>query len=75
MNELDSHPQGKTQLQMIKKHLEVEKQITTWTAIQLYGITRLSQYIMMLRDRDWEIETIWKVSNGKRFGVYKLIKN
>ena len=70
---LEEHPQGETQLEMIEKHLLKHKKITSWEAITEYKITRISQYIMILRNKGFKIETVWEKENGKRFGVYNLI--
>ena len=47
----------KNKFQLIKKHLLSYHKITSWTAIDLYGATRLSDIIYKLRKQDWNIET------------------
>lgn len=49
-----------TKIQAIKDHLVVNGSITSWQAIQLYGETRLSAVIHVLRDKGWNIESVWK---------------
>lgn len=69
------HPQRKTQLTQIKEHLLKFGHITTMEAFKKYNITRISQYIMLLRDEGFEIDTEWKNENKKRYGVYNLKKS
>lgn len=70
------HPQRKTQLQKIKEHLLKHGNITTWEAFTKYHITRLSQYIMILRnDEDFDIDMEWVTNNNKRYGIYTLNQN
>lgn len=40
---------NETQLEKVRKHLQKYKTITSWEAIVKYKITRLSQYILILR--------------------------
>lgn len=40
---------NQTQLEKIRKHLKEHLTITSWTAISFYRITRLSEYIRILR--------------------------
>jgi len=47
---------NETQLQQIKSYLRVHKKITSWKAIELYRITRLPEYIRILRKLGWDIE-------------------
>lgn len=46
-----------TQQQIVLRHLQDYKQITTWDAFREYGITRLSQYIMLLRREGLDISS------------------
>lgn len=56
-----------TKSELIKKHLLKKKNITSWQAIELYGVTRLAAIIFELRDANWDIIT--KTVSGKdRFG-------
>ena len=47
-----------TQLEQVMSHLKSRKRtgITSWHAIESYGITRLAHYIHQLRVRGWQIE-------------------
>lgn len=56
-----------TQKELVKRHLEDFGEITTFEAFKEYGITRLSQYIMLLR-RDGHIITNKTVSATNRYG-------
>jgi hypothetical protein len=49
-----------TQNQLILKHLRNEGNITSWDAIQHYGITRLSAVIFNLREMGLPIKTEMK---------------
>lgn len=65
-----------TQLAQVRKHLKKNKKITSWTAIEKYRITRLSEYIRILRqEENLNISMTWKKTDeGKRYGLYKLEK-
>ena len=62
----------RTQIEVIKNHLEIYGNITSWEAISLYRITRLSHYIYLLRNDGKTIESERVESNGKNFVNYKL---
>ena len=60
------------QIKQVENHLLVHGKITTWKAITGYGITRLSEYIRVLRhEKDWNIPDEWKY---KRNSSGKIIK-
>jgi hypothetical protein len=64
---------NETQLQQVKDHLTTERTITSWDAIALYRITRLSQYISILRGEGMDIKMTRvhpKTSNW--YGLYIL---
>ena len=64
---------NETQLQQIKSYLTVHKKITSWKAIELYKITRLSQYISILRSEGWDITTERiRPKQGNWYGLYTL---
>ncbi len=46
-----------SQIKQVERHLKKRKSITTWDAIQLYGITRLSALIFTLREDGYNIES------------------
>lgn len=46
-----------TKTKQIKAHLRTHGYISTWTAIEEYGATRLSAIIFELRKSGWNIET------------------
>jgi hypothetical protein len=58
----------KTQLEMIREHLEAHKSITSWEAIQTYQITRLAHHILCLRKEGLSIESE-QITNGKKWWV------
>lgn len=50
-----------TQRENIISHLERRKKgITSWDAIQKYGVTRLAKYIHDLRSNGWRINDIFE---------------
>lgn len=44
--------------QLVREHLLRYGSITSWQAINLYGETRLSDVILKLRQKGWDIRTI-----------------
>ena len=67
----------KTARDRVLDHLEEHGTITSWEAIQNYGITRLSEYIRLLRSDGCVITSNW-TENINRYGdkvryvVYEL---
>lgn len=66
-----------TKVSKVKEHLEKKGSITTWDAIQLYGATRLSQIIFLLRNRGYNITSNWQEDidrngNKSRYVKYEL---
>ena len=58
----------KTQRDEILLHLKLYGSITSWTAIQDYGATRLSAIIYDFRNQGYQIDSIeipWKTRLGK----------
>lgn len=53
--------------QLVKEHLLKHGSITSWDAINLYGETRLSDVILKLRQKGYDIRTIM-VEFTDRFG-------
>lgn len=49
-----------TKTEAVRRHLKINGSITSWQAIQMYGETRLSAVIHNLRDKGWDIESVWK---------------
>ncbi len=60
-----------TQTEIVEKHLLEKRVITSWEAIQLYNVTRLSEMIRLLRKKYFIISN-WKHYNKKRFVEYKM---
>lgn len=52
---------------MVERHLRDFEKITTWEAFENYGITRLSQYIMLLRREGMNIESV-STTRTNRYG-------
>ena len=66
---------NKTQLQQVRTHLSLYGNINSWTAITKYRITRLSQYILLLRKDGLDIEMKRiKTDNKSWCGQYTLVK-
>lgn len=51
----------------ILNHLKTYGSITTWEAIKEYGCTRLSHYIWVLRNEDYDIKDEW-IHTTNRYG-------
>ena len=58
----------KTQKERVLDHLKEQGTITSWEAIQNYGITRLSEYIRQLRRDGYVITSNW-AENINRYGA------
>lgn len=58
-----------TQKERIELHIRYHRTITTMEAFSLYKITRLAQYIMLLRKSGMNIES---VQSGKGYVIYTL---
>jgi hypothetical protein len=68
-----------TKFANVKKHLLEKGSIDSWTAINLYGATRLSAIIFKLRERGYNIESIANSSFDRNnqvcnFTTYKYIQ-
>jgi hypothetical protein len=63
-----------TQLEQVRKHLRSGKKLTTWQAIMLYNITRLSAHIHTLRSEGMPIVGKVVTKEGKHWTEYKCAK-
>lgn len=68
------------QEQLILKHLRRFKYISSFKAIELYGITRLSARIYNLRQDGYDIRTKFSYATNRygnlvRYADYYLVKN
>lgn len=66
-----------TQTQIVLKHLQTYGKITSWEAIEEYGITRLGSRIYDLRKEGYQIksrsETVkTRLGNKTNIAVYEL---
>lgn len=62
------------QKSLILTHLKLFKSITSWDAIEKFGITRLSEYIRQLRREDgWIIDDVIETKGDKYWKRYYLI--
>jgi|TARA_B110000977_G_C10871109_1_gene413619 hypothetical protein len=61
--------------QLVLDHLKKFGFIDTWTAIEEYKATRLSSIIYNLRERGYDIESVWvEKKDQARYVMYTLIK-
>jgi hypothetical protein len=58
------------QQDQVLKHLRKKNSITSWEAIQNYGITRLADTIFQLKGKGYDIMTVNESGNGKRWARY-----
>lgn len=58
-----------TQKQQVLAHLQKRKSITSWEAIEKYGITRLAHYIYLLKDH-YVITTITERGEDSKWAKY-----
>ena len=58
------------QTDMVLNHFAKKKSITSWEAIQKYGITRLADTIFKLKGRGHNIMTVIEQTDGKRWARY-----
>lgn len=57
--------------ELIKKHLQKKKKITSWEAIIKYSATRLSDIIWKMRKRGYSIASVWMTKpDGTRYTIY-----
>ena len=66
-----------TQDERILRHLKDYGSITSWEAINEYGITRISAVVYRLRKNGYKISTEFKTSKNRygdkvSYGIYKL---
>lgn len=67
-----------TKAHKIREHLKNKKKITSWEAIDQYGVTRLADNIFILRNKGWIIESkdvkdLDRYGNKSSFTQYELI--
>jgi len=65
---------NKTQRQTILEHLQTHCHITAWDAISKYHITRLSEYIRVLRSEGLHIVTENITTTTERYGNTTVAK-
>ena len=69
-----------TYLDIVRNHLEKHNTITSKTAFEKYGITRLSAVIYNLRDAGLKIVTEYETGKNRyggktTYAVYRLVKD
>lgn len=64
---------SQTQITKIENHLLTYGSINSWQAIKLYRITRLSAYIFMLKEKDWDIDPVNKKNEQTHWTEYRLL--
>jgi hypothetical protein len=62
----------KSQNELVLKHLKKHGSITSWEAINAYGITRLSARIFDLKDLGYGILTVMQYEDDKKYAQYIL---
>lgn len=65
---------NKTQRQTVLDHLQAHGHITSWEAITKYHITRLSEYIRILRSEGLHIVTENITTTTERYGSTTVAK-
>jgi len=60
------------QLEEIRHYLLKNGSISSWVAIQEFRCTRLSQYILLLRNEGYNIDSVWEHNETRRWVEYKL---
>jgi len=63
-----------SQRQAVIEHLKKKKSLTSWEAIQLYGITRLASIIFNLRAEGYSIFTKKEQNDKSKWARYVLMK-
>lgn len=63
---------NQTQLKTIKHHLLKGGLISTYEAFKRYGITRLSEYIRLLRRDGFNVESIWSGKGQEKYKEYYI---
>lgn len=66
---------GRTKAEKLRNYLREHKSITSWDAIQILKITRLSGYIFNLKAKGWKFKTTEAEVAGSRFAVYELLED
>ena len=64
-----------TQLTQVREHLKTYGSISSWQAITTYHITRLSQFIYLLRNQGFNITDEWEGNGKTQWKRYKLVEN
>ncbi len=54
-----------TKTEAVRRYLKINGSITSWQAIQMYGETRLSDVILKLRQKGWDIESVWQYGTDR----------
>ena len=58
------------QKDQVLSHFSKKKSITSWEAIQKYGITRLADTIFQLKAKGYNIMTVREQKDGKKWAKY-----
>jgi hypothetical protein len=61
------------QKDQVLQHLRKKKSITSWDAIQKYGITRLADTVFQLKGKGYDIITTIEMGNGKKWAKYTYL--
>jgi len=61
------------QKDQVLQHLRKKKSITSWEAIQKYGITRLADTVFQLKGKGYDIITTIETADGKKWARYTYL--
>jgi hypothetical protein len=67
---METNQSFETKIQLVLKHLQENKKITSWEAINLYRATRLSAIVFNLKERGHLISTEMVFENKSRYAIY-----
>lgn len=65
----------KSQIDQVLSYMKEKGSISSWEAIITFRCTRLSQYILLLKQQGFKITPIWETNGEKRWVRYFLEKH
>lgn len=63
-----------TKTEAVRRHLKINGSITSWQAIQMYGDTRLSDKILKLRQKGWDIDSEWREATDRNGNTCRFVE-
>lgn len=67
---METNQSFESKTQAVLQHLQENKKITSWEAINLFRATRLSAIIFLLKERGHSITTEMIFENKSRYAIY-----